>query len=116
MLLHRISSAVWMALLPACLAAPSIAWAQQQTPQFYGPHMWAGGWHGWFFGPIMMIVFIAIVVVLVMFLMRKTGGSGGDALSHRSAGNTPLDILKERFARGEIDKEEFEERRRVLSE
>ena len=27
---------------------------------------------------------------------------------------TPMDILKERFARGEIDKEEFEERRRIL--
>ena len=29
---------------------------------------------------------------------------------------TPLDILKERFARGEIDKQDFEERRRVLGE
>ncbi len=29
---------------------------------------------------------------------------------------TPLDILKERFAQGEIDKEEYEERRRVLGE
>jgi putative membrane protein len=31
-------------------------------------------------------------------------------------GRTPLDILKERFARGEIDKEEYEERRRTLGE
>jgi len=31
-------------------------------------------------------------------------------------GRTPLDILRERFARGEIDKDEFEERRRVLGE
>lgn len=29
---------------------------------------------------------------------------------------TPLDILRERFARGEIDKEEFDQRRRVLGE
>ncbi len=81
----------------------------------YGPHMWNGGWYGWFFGPIMMIVFIGVAAVVVVLLVRWLGGGHGGA-PHHARGKTPLDILKERFARGEIDKEEFEERRRVLDE
>lgn len=100
-----------MTLLSLCTAT-SVS-AQQEYPKYYGPHMWEGGWHGWFFGPIMMIVFFAVAVVAVVLLVRWLGGPGH---GHSPAGKTPLDILKERFARGEIDKEEFEERRRVLGE
>ena len=68
-------------------------------------------------GPLTMIVFIAAIVVAIVLMIRWLGGSSShSAAPHPPAGRTPLDILKERFARGEIDKEEFEERRRVLSE
>lgn len=89
---------------------------QPQGPN-YGLHMWQGGWHGWLFGPIMMIVFIAVAVVVVVLLVRWLGGgSGHGGALHSPLTKTPLDILKERYAKGEIDKEEFEEPRRVLGE
>ena len=101
----------------ALLATPglsSAAWAQQGDPS-WGPHMWGGG--GWmFFGPLMMIVFVAAIVLVVVLMVRWLGGPGHGAAHHPPPGRTPVDILKERFARGEIDKEEFEERRRALGE
>lgn len=96
----------------------SAAWAQTPSDAdryFYGPHMmwWGGGWHGMIFGPLLMILMLAVVIAVMVLLVRGAGGKGqATAPSHR----TPLDILKERFARGEIDKDEFEERRRVLGE
>ena len=96
------------------LAAQAPAWAQQ-TPQYYGPHMWHGGWHGWLFGPLMMILFFAVIVAVVVLLVRWIGGSG-HGHGHAPPGKTPLDILKERFARGEIDLAEFEERKKVLND
>jgi len=92
------------------------AWAQA-TRGGYGTHMWGGG-YGWFFGPVMMIVFIAVTVVVIVLIVRWLGGPS-HASSHPAygpPGKTPLDILKERYARGEIDKEEFEERRKVLGD
>jgi putative membrane protein len=58
------------------------------------------------------------LVAVVVLLVRWLGGpwQGTVPPHHSGPGRTPLDILKERFARGEIDKEEFEERRRVLGE
>ena len=72
-------------------------------------HMWDGGW--WMFlGPLWMIIFIAAIVAIVVVLVRWLGGTG----QTQPPGKTPMEILRERFARGEIDKEEFEERRRLL--
>ena len=108
-------SILWLGALLSVLT-PAVALAQQPQGPYYGPHMWNGGWGGWFFGPIMMIVFIAVAVVVILLLVRWLGGPSHVSPHYQPPTKTPLDILKERFARGEIDKEEFEERRRVLGE
>ena len=98
------------------MLAATAAHAQQAYPDH--SNYWGGGW-GWghmIFGPLMMIVFIAVVVVVVVLAVRWIGGSGHGAAAHPPSGKTALDILKERFARGEIDKDEFEERKRLVSD
>jgi putative membrane protein len=68
-------------------------------------------------GPLFMIIVLAVVIAIVVLLVRWLGGPWqAAALRQMAPDRTPLDILKERFARGEIDKAEFEERRHVLSE
>ena len=64
-------------------------------------------------GSLMMILVIAAIIVLVVLLVRWLGGSASPAAP---SGKSALDILAERFARGEIDKQEFEERRRTLTD
>lgn len=80
--------------------------------------MWGWGWYGMIFGPLFMILVLAVTVAVIVLLVRWLGGPGQGAAPPHSglSGPQPIDILKERFARGEIDKEEFEERRRVLRE
>ena len=57
----------------------------------------AGGFGGMWFGPLIWLLLLVLLIVGVVM-------------------PTPLQILNERFARGEIDKDEYEERRRVLAE
>jgi putative membrane protein len=67
-----------------------------------------------FFGPLFMIVLLAVIIAAVILLVRWFGGTTAAGTARLPPANRALDILKERFARGEIDKTEFEERRRVL--
>jgi putative membrane protein len=70
--------------------------------QWYG-HPWAWFGHGlWFL--LFVGLAIALVVVLARYLGRAEGG-----------GKNALGILEERYARGEIDREEFMQRKRDLS-
>lgn len=72
---------------------------------------YGGSWYGMIFGPIMMIFFIVLTVLIVAWVLRALGlgwHSGAE-------GKTPLDTLKDRFARGEIDQAEYEKRKQLLS-
>lgn len=71
------------------------------------------GWAGWLVMGLMMLLFWAIVIGGVVFLVRSTGRNrGGDG---GAGGSDARRILDERFARGEIDTDEYAKRRQVLS-
>jgi len=99
------------------LTAP--AWAQQQGyDRYHGPGMmWNGGWAGWFIGPVMMLLFLAAAVAVVVLMVRWLGGTDHQrGPSTRRGETSALEILEQRFARGEIDEEEFRRRKQALSE
>lgn len=100
---------VLAALVFSVLSKISPVWANVSGE--YGEHMMWGG--GWVIGPMMMFVMIIAVVLIVVLIVRwlaPGAGSGGNYHQHRSA----VHILEERFARGEIDKAEFDERKKIL--
>ncbi len=69
-----------------------------------------------FGGGFMWIVWILLIVLLVWVIRAAAGGggSGGGSSAPPPTPETPLDILRKRYARGEIDDEEFERRKREL--
>ncbi len=83
--------------------------------QSYGgpPHTGAWGWGGMVFGPIITILFIALIVGAVVLVIRWMG-LGGSVVA--GGANKARHILDERFARGEIDKDDYEECKRALSD
>jgi len=104
----------WLAaglVLAATSPALALAQAVQGSPydwREWGPwHMW-GGWGLWWVFPLLMM---ALMVACAFFMMQMLWGHGH---SHRDHTGSALQILSERFAKGEISKEEFEDKRSLL--
>lgn len=66
------------------------------------------GW-GWGMGGLSMLLFWGLIIVAVVWAVKWF--ATGNAAPRSS---TPLEVLKERYARGEIDKKEFEQKKRDL--
>ena len=87
---------------------PSLSWAQQGGGYGggygggWGPHMmWGGGW----FGGGFMIIFWVLVLVAIFFGIKWAVQSGG--AKGPSHGENALEVLKRRYAAGEISREQY---------
>ncbi len=72
----------------------------------YSDHMWWGGI--WMFPSL--IFFLALILV-PLFLWQR----GGSCKSSEDNSETPLEILKKRYAKGEITKDQFEQIKKDIS-
>ena len=105
-------------------AFEAIAQTQQPAapPQGYnwpGPwHMWSDGYGSpfWWMFPMMMLFFFIVCAVIFLFARGICAG-GSHHWGPRAWGDSnqsALQILNDRFARGEIQKEEYGERKAVI--
>lgn len=74
---------------------------------------WGHGWGGMGFGgPFMLIVWVALIVAAVWLVRWLLAND--TTRRRRPTDSTALDTLKERYAKGEINRDEFEQKRRDL--
>ena len=77
-------------------------------------HYGFGGFNGlgWFGAGFGMILFWILVIAVIALLVRLISNSGGKRESRRR--RTPIETLEDRYAAGDISREEFMEKKKDL--
>jgi putative membrane protein len=126
---HRCLGALAISLVFVIAALPGLAQQQEPTqnvpnrpPYPYGYGHMVGGW-GWHPGLVIactIFAVLAVIGIMAIFVWLVRWAVHGfpfyrQGFHHSLHGrSTALDILEERFARGEIEKTEFEDKRRTI--
>lgn len=76
---------------------------------YYGGLSSSFGW----FGMILMVVWWVLIIVAIVALIRWIAGKS--ACNECGHAKSAMNVLKERYARGEIDRQEFEEKKKDLT-
>lgn len=101
----------WLIGIIVGWAAPTVAAAQERVYDWGWGHPMGWMWGAWGVGMMLfMFLFWGLVIVGIMLGIRWLVNQGKESRT-----DSALEVLRQRYARGEINKEEFESKRRDLS-
>ncbi|MEE9124959.1 MAG: SHOCT domain-containing protein [candidate division NC10 bacterium] len=102
------SIAIHVGAMLGGMGMPIVAWAQERPYDYGGMHYM---WGPWGIGMmLMMLVFWGLIIVALVLGIRWLLAQGRE-----SRPDSALDILRQRYARGEITKEQFEAMKQDLT-
>lgn len=81
---------------------------------FWPNHMMGFGWGGWIIGGLMMLLFWGGLIALAFFANRAFSKTN-QPQNKADASETTLEILNKRYAQGDIDKAEYDAKRRDIT-
>ena len=114
---RKTSTLLSLGVSAALIAAAIWLLYKHNAGMWMGGGRWGMGYHhsmGGGLGIVMIIFWVVIIGALVLIVSGVINGIRGSQANDDDL-RKPLEILKQRYARGEIDKAEYEDKRRSLS-